>query len=179
MSADPERMRAGDLDRLVERARRAPGRVVVLVDGGSGAGKTTLAGELAPRLGAQFVSLDDLSPGWQGLAAGAAAVAGTVLRDRDPGWRRWDWHAQADAEWHPVDPVRPIVIEGCGALNRAARQRASLGVWIELDAAERRRRALARDGDVFAPHWDEWARQEAAFREIEPPTELADVVWTP
>lgn len=172
-------MRAGELDRLVARARRAPGRVVVLVDGGSGAGKTTLAGELAPRLGAQLVSLDDLYPGWGGLAAGAAAVAETVLRDRDPGWRRWDWYAEAAAEWHPVDPVRPLVVEGCGALSRAARDRASLGVWIELDAGERRRRALARDGAIFAPHWDDWARQEEAFRARENPDELADVVWEP
>jgi gluconate kinase len=177
LSAERERMRAGDLDRLATRARRAAGRVVVLVDGGSGAGKTTLATALAPLLDAQLVSLDDLYPGWDGLAAGSAAVPAGVLRDRDPGWRRWDWYLERAAEWHPVDPRRPIVVEGCGALTRAARDRATLGVWIELDAAERRRRALARDGDVFAPHWDRWARQEAALRVREDPLALADVVW--
>jgi gluconate kinase len=177
LSAERERMRAGDLDRLAARARQTPGRIVVLVDGGSGAGKTTLATALAPLLDAQLVSLDDLYPGWDGLAVGSAAVADSVLRERDPGWRRWDWYDEAWAEWHPVDPVRPIVIEGCGALTRAARDRASLGVWIELDAAERRRRALARDGEVFAPHWDRWARQEAQLRAREDPAALADVVW--
>ena len=89
---------------------------MVLIDGRSGAGKSTLAAELAPLLGAQLVSLDDLYPGWDGLAAGSAAVHETVLRAVDPGWRRWDWASSREAEWHPVDPELPIVIEGCSPL---------------------------------------------------------------
>ncbi len=161
---------------LVARALDAP-RPVVLVDGGSGAGKTSLGRRLAPALDAQLVSLDDVYPGWDGLEAGSAAVVTDVLRPADPGWRGWDWTASRVAAWHPVDPDRPIVVEGCGALSRAARTRATLGVWVELDAAERKRRALARDGDTYAPHWDRWARQEAAFWAREHPWELADVIW--
>lgn len=161
---------------LVARAAAAP-RPVVLIDGGSGAGKTSLGERLAPALEAQLVSLDGLYPGWDGLEAGSAAVVADVLRRADPGWRGWDWTASRAAGWHPVDPDRALVIEGCGALSRAARERATLGVWVELDAAERKRRALARDGDAYAPHWDRWARQEAAFWAREHPWELADVVW--
>ena len=51
-----------DLDTLVTRIRdAAPGRrAVVLIDGRSGAGKTVLAEAIAPRLGAQLVSRDEL-----------------------------------------------------------------------------------------------------------------------
>ena len=161
---------------LVARAAAAS-RPVVLVDGGSGAGKTSLGTRLAPALGAQLVSLDDVYPGWDGLEAGSAAVARDVLRSRDPGWRGWDWTSGRDGAWHPVDPDRPLVVEGCGALSRAARSRATLGVWVELDTEERRRRALARDGDAYAPHWERWARQEAAFAAREHPRDLADVLW--
>jgi hypothetical protein len=163
-------------DELVARAAAHP-RPVVLIDGGSGAGKTSLGRRLAPALGAQLVSLDDIYPGWDGLEAGSAAVVADVLRSGDPGWRGWDWASERPGGWHPLDPVRPLVVEGCGALSRAARRRATLGIWVELDAEERRRRALARDGDAYAPHWDRWARQEAAFAAREHPHLRADVTW--
>lgn len=160
---------------LAARAAASGTRPVVLIDGRSGAGKTTLAHELAPLLGAQLVSLDDLYPGWGGLEAGSAAVAQTVLRERDPGWRRWDWASKRPKEWHPVDPAAPIVIEGCGALSRANRALATFGIWVDMPAVERRRRALAREPD-FAAHWSEWAAQERSFAAREHPRSLADVV---
>lgn len=152
------------------------GRTVVLIDGGSGAGKTTLARELAPLLDAQLVSLDDVYPGWDGLAAGSAAVHETVLRPVDAGYRRWDWAAERAADWHPLDPARPIVVEGCGALSRANRALATLGIWVELDEVTRRERALARDPE-FAEHWERWAAQERAHAAREDPRALADVVF--
>jgi hypothetical protein len=100
-----------------------------------------------------------------------------VLRAEDPGWRGWDWAADRPGRWNPLDPERPLVVEGCGALSRAARRRATFGIWVELDAPERRRRALARDGDAYAPHWDRWAWQEQTFAAREHPRENADVVW--
>lgn len=148
---------------------------MVLIDGRSGAGKTTLAQELAPRLGAQLVSLDDLYPGWDGLEAGSHAVHETVLRAVDPGWRRWDWASAGPAEWHPVDPEQPIVVEGCGALGRANRALATFGIWVELGAAERRNRALERDA-YFGAHWDRWAAQEDRFAAREHSRALADVI---
>lgn len=166
---------APDLRQLAARAAASAPRPVVLIDGRSGAGKTSLARELAPLLGAQLVSLDDLYPGWGGLAAGSAAVHETVLRDRDPGWTRWDWAEGRAAKWHPVDPARPIVIEGCGALSRRNRAAASFGIWMELGAAERRRRALTREPG-FAPHWRDWARQEREHAARERPRTLADVI---
>jgi uridine kinase len=164
-----------EADVLARLAAASGPRPVVLIDGRSGAGKTTLARDLAPLLGAQLVSLDDLYPGWGGLAAGSAAVHETVLRDREPGWTGWDWGTGRAADWHPVDPARPLVIEGCGALSRANRALATFGVWVELPAAERRRRALEREPD-FAPHWREWAAQERAHAAAEHPRALADVV---
>jgi len=168
----------GKLDELAMAVRDAAGsrRVVVLIDGRSGAGKTVLAEALAPRLGAQLVSLDDLYPGWEGLEAGSEAVHETVLRARDPGWARWDWASGRSAEWHPLDPGLPIVIEGCGALSRANHALASFGIWIELDAEERRRRSSERDHGRFDRYWQPWAAQEDRFIAREHPRALADLV---
>ncbi|QNE47263.1 ATP-binding protein [Glaciihabitans sp. INWT7] len=157
------------------RLRRAP-RPVVLIDGGSGSGKTTLAQALAPALDAQLVRLDELYPGWDGLEAASRAVHDDVLAPIGPRWRRWDWVADTAAEWHALDAALPLVIEGSGCLSRANRARASFGIWVELDAPTRKHRALARDGDTYAPHWDRWAAQERSFGRREHPWRLADLV---
>jgi hypothetical protein len=160
---------------LVARLRQAA-RPVVLIDGGSGSGKTTLAEALAPALVAQLVRLDDIYPGWDGLDSATLAVHDDVLAPLGPGWRRWDWVTGAAAEWHALDATLPLVIEGSGCLSRANRASATFGIWVELDAPTRKRRALARDGDFYAPHWDRWAAQERSFGLREHPWVVADVV---
>jgi uridine kinase len=151
-------------------------RPVVLIDGRSGSGKTVLGERLAAALDAELVSLDELYPGWEGLEAGSDAVHETILRERAPGWTRWDWATARPVEWHPVDADRALVVEGCGALSRANRARATFGIWIELDAAERRRRASQRDHGRFDRYWDGWAAQEQVFIDREHPRQLADLV---
>ena len=162
-------------------ARLDAARVVVLIDGGAGAGKTTLAEQVVAGWAGpvQLVGMDSLYPGWDGLAAGSAIVAEQVLRLVDPGYTRWDWGRSAPAEWVSLDPRVSLVVEGCGALTPRNRQRAHLGVWCELPATERRRRAIARDGEVFAAHWDQWEAQEAAHWSAHRPWEFADLVIDP
>ncbi|MEV7762372.1 ATP-binding protein [Curtobacterium flaccumfaciens] len=150
-------------------------RAVVLIDGRSGTGKTTLGAQVAEQLGAQLVHLDDLYPGWDGLRAAADAVVTDVL-GAPSGYRRWDWAADAPAGWASVDPDQPIVVEGCGALSRASAPLGSLRVWLEADDAVRWDRAIGRDGEVFAREWDRWAAQEQSFIAAEDPAALADVV---
>jgi cytidylate kinase len=168
---------AVDAVRALADARRS---WTVLVDGRSGAGKSTLASALAARTGAALVRLDDVYPGWDGLAAGAEAVRRDLLVPRATGragaWRRWDWAADGPAERHRVPAGGGLVCEGCGVLTRASAPLADLAIWVDLDPAERRRRALARDGETFAPHWDRWAAQEAAAIARDDPRGLADLV---
>jgi predicted kinase len=149
-------------------------RPIVLIDGRSGSGKTTLGEWLAPRLGAELVRLDDLYPGWDGLRAGSDRVHEEAIpRSR---WQVWDWARGKQGEWRGVSASAPLVIEGAGALSRVNRALATFGIWVELDAATRKQRALARDGDAYAPHWDSWAAQEDAFAAREHPRELADLI---
>ena len=148
----------------------------MLLDGRSGSGKSVLAASLAPAVDAQLLSLDDVYPGWEGLEAGSEAVHESVLRPLDPGWVRWDWALGRPEEWHPLDPDRPLLVEGCGALSRANRAMATFGIWLELDAEERHRRSSERDAGRFDGYWDSWAAQEDAFIAREHPGALADLV---
>lgn len=154
----------------------ARGRAVVLIDGASGSGKTTLAADLAARWPTpiRVVHLDDFYPGWDGLAAASAAVAESVLRPDAPGFRRWDWVTGRPGAWVPLDPRESLIVEGCGALTAASRSRATAGIWVVGNPTERKERALARDGETFAAHWDAWAAQERAHWRAHRPRELAD-----
>lgn len=152
----------------------APASWVLLVDGRSGAGKTVLARAIAAaRPDAVLVSLDDVYPGWDGLAAGAAAVPELIRTGR---WRRWDWVADAPGELASVPRSGPLIVEGCGAISRESRALADHAWWIDRDDDDRKRRALGRDGDAYAPYWDRWAAQEEAFAAREGSRALADLV---
>jgi chloramphenicol 3-O-phosphotransferase len=154
---------------------RRPSRVIA-IDGRSGAGKSTLAENVAVALGAQLVRVEDFYPGWAGLADGAAYLATDVLARVRAGDvvvpRRWDWHADEFLDGVPVHPGL-IVAEGCGALSRASRPLVDVGVWLEVDADLRHRRATLRDADDS--WWADWRAQEDAFYATEGSPELADV----
>jgi uridine kinase len=154
-----------------------PTRLVV-IDGRSGAGKTTLARELARvRPAFTVLSLDQLYPGWDGLRRGADAAIRGVLAPLARGsvgrWQSWDWDADEPAAWHEVAPATPLIIEGAGILTPAAAAVAPVRVWVEAEDAVRRERALRRDGATYAPHWERWAAQEQEHLRAHDPRSLA------
>lgn len=154
---------------------------VVLIDGGSGAGKSSLAARLVRRWPVsghvQLIALDSIYPGWDGLDDGAERALEWILRPHGRGhlgtWRRWDWEAQAEAESHAVDPALGVIIEGSGILRPATARLADVRVWVESAEPARKARALARDGDTYRPHWDRWAAQERRHIERDDPRALA------
>lgn len=133
---------------------------VVTIDGYSGSGKSTLAAALARLVnGWQVLHLDDWYPGWDGLAAGARIarrIAADLREGRAPSYEAWDWEAGETGATIRV-PLAPTIIEGCGAIEAEA----DLAIWIaDPGEDERRSRALARDGQTYAPHWRRWADQD-------------------
>jgi hypothetical protein len=182
-SSDPV---SAALDAATARIVAAIGEVaaanpVVLIDGRSGAGKTTLARLVAehwPVAGRpQVIALDSLYPGWDGLDAGVQRALDGILRPHGRGrigiWNRWDWERETDAESHAVDPSLGVILEGCGAITPQTARVADLTVWVESPDAARKHRALERDGDGFRPHWERWAAQEQAHIERDDPRSLA------
>lgn len=133
---------------------------VVTIDGYSGAGKSTLAAALASLLpGWQVLHLDDWYPGWDGLAAGARIarrIAADLRGGRASSYEAWDWDKGTTGATTRV-PLAPTIIEGCGAIEAEA----DIAIWIaDPGEDERRSRALARDGQTYAPHWRRWADQD-------------------
>lgn len=155
-------------DRALGLAAAGRSPVIVAVDGHAGSGKTTLAAQVGRLLRAPVVHMDDLYPGWDGLAQSSQLAAERVLRPlregRDGAYRRWDWAASSWAEgagatvtvpWAPL-----LVLEGCGSSVGPAGPLVDVRVWVQAPYEERMRRGIERDGEVFAQNWERWARQE-------------------
>lgn len=146
----------------------SPVPVIIAIDGRSGTGKTTLAIELAARLRehhkVSLFHLEDIYPGWNGLAAGIERYVSTVLsplrRGEAAEWVSWDWDKHYDGETRTTRPAEIVLVEGVGAAAAAARPLLDAVIWSESPDSDRRARALARDGDTFEPFWEQWAAQE-------------------
>lgn len=156
---------------------------LVCVDGPAGSGKTTLAAALAAAHGWAVVHMDDLYAGWDGLPEVDRRtwtdLVEPLAQGRHGSYRRYDWHAGAYAETHrvaPLDAGTALVLEGVGAGSSPWADLISALVWLEADPDERMRRGIERDGAAFAPHWEAWARAEAAHFAAHRTRERADLV---
>ena len=172
---------AGLLGAAVLAAAARAGRTrVVAIDGRSGSGKTLLASQLRTRLGAPVVSLEDLYGGWDGLEHGIDLLVSEVLvpfaGERAAWVPRYDWLTREWAEPVLLEPPDVLIVEGAGAGARRAAAFESLLVWSEVAPSVRKKRALDRDGETFAPYWDMWAAQEDTMLDRERTPERADVV---
>lgn len=136
---------------------------VILIDGQSGVGKTTLSLAMADALGATVVHLDDVYPGWGGLEDGRNAVIDGVLRNIVDGRagrvRSWDWeHSTAG-----IDVIVPqsdvLIVEGCGISTEKSRAMADTVIWVDCPDETRRERLANRDGESFDEHRDIWDAQ--------------------
>jgi anthranilate synthase component 1/para-aminobenzoate synthetase len=160
-----------------------PAPVIIAIDGRSGAGKTTLAIELAARLRehhkVSLFHLEDIYPGWNGLAAGVERYLSTVLAPLSRGeaaeYVSWDWERHYDGPTRTTLPAEIVIVEGVGAASASARPLLDAVVWAESSDHDRRTRALARDGSTYEPFWDQWAAQEDEWLGTDPVPDAADI----
>jgi uridine kinase len=164
---------------LIDKGLQTP---IILIDGRAGSGKSTLAdalqrqlfrdGETLPRV----IHMDDLYEGWDGLDAGAdylqRMILNPLLRGQKAEWQMWDWSLDERNEWREFSGGTPLIIEGCGSLNRRSAESGVLRIWLEVDEEVRHERWIDREGND--EYWSSWAAQELDFYAREKSAELAN-----
>lgn len=169
--------------RVTDAARHGSPPRVVAVDGHSSSGKTTLAAGLVGTLPAAAVlHTDDLAWhhsafGWGDLLVAhvvAPLRAGQAVSYRPPGWvsrgRAGAVELPAQLEW--------LVVEGVGCSRLGLADHLDATVWVETNAALRRRRDAARvqAGEMTPEDYASWMLEETAFLAADRPWERATFV---
>ncbi|GGH62439.1 hypothetical protein [Rothia aerolata] len=155
------------MQRLENQVTLYPARPFLLaLDGRSGAGKTTLAGQLADFLkaaGFQTATfhLEDTYQGWWGLSQAVSAWEKNSAELKAGGqltFTGWDWETSRPTGPHirAVLPRSVLIIEGVGASAGSV----DFSCWVEAPTLTRKHRALTRDGETYRPWWNTWAEQE-------------------
>lgn len=151
------------------------------IDGCGGAGKSTLAADLAAAVAdVVVVHVDDFAGpriaewDWQRFDA---QLVRPLLAGRPARYQRWDWDRDEGAEWHDVPPGAVVVVEGVSSTRREVRAPWALRVWVEASREVRLARALERDGAAMVPRWlEQWMPSEDAYVARERPQQRADLV---
>jgi uridine kinase len=149
--------------------------VLVAIDGHSASGKSTLAGEVAGRVGAAVIDGDDFYAGgsgsqWDAMSSAEKAdhciewrrqrpVLETLARGETASWHAYDWVADDGQSMRgpTVCPPAPVIIlEGVYSARPELGDLFDLRVLYDAPAAVRHRRWVEREGKDY---FDDWARR--------------------
>lgn len=129
--------------------------------------------------------MDDLYPGWNGLAEGSVYLLTNILiplsRGRTASWQLWNWRKNQRGAEDPGNGRREftggtgLIVEGCGAISRLASEIADLTIWIDAEDDQRRQRFSVRDSGAFDDYFGIWSVQEDEFYERERSKDLAQL----
>lgn len=166
---------------VARRLSGRPGTCWVGIDGLGASGKTTLAGRVAAALpGAVVVGIDDFArpsvPGWE-RDRFVEQVLQPLLAGHPGRYQRWDWHADAGAEWHDVPTGCPVVVEGVSSTDVRLGVPWDVTVWVDAPYDLRLARATQRDGPGMLERWlTDWMPSEQAYEAAQHPQDRVDAV---
>jgi uridine kinase len=177
----------------------APGRTaLVAIDGGGGAGKSSLAKKLEAHLTAadlpvSIVEVDDffLPLGHRSPAPSSENAIGSDfdwlrLRDqvlnplrhgRPARYGRYDWATDEVKEQREVLPHGVVIVEGVYSSRRELADLYDFRVWVECSRDLRLSRGLARDGEGARRRWEnDWMPSEDRYIREHRPQDYADAI---
>jgi uridine kinase len=165
---------------------------IILIDGQAASGKSQFAKDLSElyfqseKQAARVIQMDDLYPGWDGLAEGSVYLLTHILTPLSQGktasWQIWNWQKSERGAQDNVNGRREfsggtaLIIEGCGSISRLSSELADVTIWIEAAAEERKKRFNLRDAGRFDEYFGIWSAQEDEFYDRENSKQLAQLI---
>jgi len=163
----------------------APKPLILSIDGPAGAGKSTLAGEVARAFAGTYsievIHLDELYDGWnnalsdqlfQNLLELIKAQANNLVTDL----AIYDWSANSFTGTRQIKPVQLLIIEGVGSCNRLLRSALTTSIWLDIDSRSGLIRVLERDGEEFRDEMVKWQEMESEYFESDLTRESTDFI---
>ncbi len=153
---------------------------LVCIDGPAGSGKTTLAARW-PRWPPALRSCTwtTCTPGGPASSTRSPTSSTAILlplaEGRRGAYRRFDWHADAFAETHIVEPGPLLVLEGVGSGTSAHAALRTVLVWVEAPRDLRVDRGVERGGETVRGRWGAWEVAEQRVFDRERTRSHADV----
>jgi uridine kinase len=160
------------LDQLLDEitSSQAPADMttkIVAIDGGGGAGKSTLASRLSVALGGIYIiHIDDFIDGpnpnidWWMRAYDQVVIP--LSRNQAAHYQRYNWDVKALAEWLDAGPGGIIILEGVTSLRTEFRPYIAYGIWIETPPDTRMARGIAR-GNEDEAQWHKYLQSDRLY----------------
>jgi uridine kinase len=171
--------------------------IVVAIDGGAGAGKSTLAKGIRDRLGSVsilrtdhfFLPLNEYSAArltpdeayrlyfpWQRMRDEALLP---LRRGQTARYQRYDWEADRLNQWVTIEPNEIVLVEGVYSTRPELRSLVDITIFIETPRDERQKRMHARghlERDIKNDWLIPWMTAEDWYFANVRPSERADLV---
>ena len=160
---------------------------VISIDGPAGAGKTTLAQNLALALSlemrVQVIHMDDLYDGWDNalgpqLSETLHYIVAAHKNSKELSLSRYDWATSSFKNAEAIPPADLIILEGVGSGQSAIRDDLASLLWIDIDHAEGLKRVISRDGDSIESQMRKWLSQQEQHFAREGTQNAADFILT-
>jgi uridine kinase len=164
----PTTSHADAVDRIRSLRPCSGTTALIAIDGHGGAGKTTLARQIARKLGnITVVCLDDFGQAevvrWDRERFRTQVLA-PFLASRPGRYQRWDWDQQVLDEWHDVSVGDTVIVEGVSTTRVELGNPWNLTIWVEAPEDIRLRRGIDRDGEAMRAMWEQvWIPGENAY----------------
>ncbi|WP_142063961.1 uridine kinase [Brevibacillus sp. AG162] len=181
------------LDAIAQSSKKSA-TLLIGIDGGGGAGKSTLAEKIKVACDdVTIVHMDDFylpssqridtKPANKPIGADfdwerlARQVLEPLLQEKTGRYQRYDWETDTLAEWHAVPVGGIVIVEGVYAIRRELATHYDLTIWIETPRSTRLLRGLERDGEAARDLWEnQWMVAEDLYREQHEPHKRADFI---
>lgn len=162
---------------LIKREALTKTPFLVAIEGRCASGKTTLAAELARRLGASLIHMDDFFLRPEQRTPARLAIPGEnidherflsevllPLRAGKPfAYRPFSCRSQTLTAPVTVEPGPIAIVEGVYSCHPDLRKHYDLRLFLTVDPEEQMRRLYARDGDYAEVFRDRWIPLEELY----------------